>query len=506
MIILDEDDDPQQPKQLSDPSQPVVRASTPTPSLPDYEASQAQHNRWWPNRSKARFRRAALYALVIYFVLTVVIGVPVIVVKLRHKLYKHQNIPPPISPSSSSSLIVVDSETPLFQSSAVECNAWIGPGYDDSGLMRSDLQYTIPLDGTVFLQSNLSYQTAGAELQEVSGTLLVDINEDPTVTDALVAVSMRYSDIGIKNKTSVCLMNVSGSSNGLYIYAPHNLTSPETLIFNITLLFPQSPSLFVSEFVTMLPHFNQHYAFISPRVTFGEVDIGGPMSTVIVDFLTASTITVKSALAPVSGTFNASNSLVLDTVSAPISANISLYNSGAFRQVTFLELNTGNCPLVANVTLFLSPTAPPAVKAPNFIAKAETFNAPLTFDVQHDVSSPPSVIHLRAENNLGEALVSVDNKFAGTFDVSTTFAEASVTLRDANSTQPADLAAMSASSAASSTPSARSLEFDVISGSSLTGWVGTGKRPPVSFKHPFGREGRVEVVSSLSAVTLLLGS
>lgn len=88
MIILDEADEPQ--KFPSDDSHSVRRATTPSPSLPDYEASQsqAQHREpqqqqggwWWHRHSKARMRRAAIYGLIVYFIVTVVVGVPVIVV------------------------------------------------------------------------------------------------------------------------------------------------------------------------------------------------------------------------------------------------------------------------------------------------------------------------------------------------------------------------------------------------------------------------------------------
>lgn len=155
----------------------------------------------------------------------------------------------------------------------------------------------IPLSGLVFLQSNVSYPTDAAEFQMLSGTLAVGINDDPTVSDALVSVSMLYSDVSLKDRTSVCLMNIS-NSNGLYLYVrtimlryddhlnftqvPSNLSESDTLIFNITFLFPQTLSLHVSEFLTWLPHFTQWFTNLTPYVTFDKVTLGGPMSEVIV--------------------------------------------------------------------------------------------------------------------------------------------------------------------------------------------------------------------------------
>ncbi len=110
MILLDGLDkhDQQSPKLVAEASSsfhPITRVQTPTPSLPDYEASQAQlrptsqflqlqiepQDRLRPttqsysdiNEKRTRRRRCrkwTLYVLTTYFLLTVVIGIPIIVV------------------------------------------------------------------------------------------------------------------------------------------------------------------------------------------------------------------------------------------------------------------------------------------------------------------------------------------------------------------------------------------------------------------------------------------
>ena len=85
MIILD-DDQEQLPKLASPP--PVhsalirlSRAATSTPSLPDYETSQKLHRVGiWKHKALSRRWRWAIYGLIAYFVITVAIGVPLIVV------------------------------------------------------------------------------------------------------------------------------------------------------------------------------------------------------------------------------------------------------------------------------------------------------------------------------------------------------------------------------------------------------------------------------------------
>lgn len=95
MIILDGVDDPgiKACNASIDPEDPpVARATTPSPSLPDYEASQAQLNKEPSSsspsssstplsrrRKKSRFWRFAIYGLLIYFLLTITIGIPILV-------------------------------------------------------------------------------------------------------------------------------------------------------------------------------------------------------------------------------------------------------------------------------------------------------------------------------------------------------------------------------------------------------------------------------------------
>ena len=43
------------------------------------------------------------------------------------------------------------------------------------------------------------------------------MNDDPSVVDVRVAVSMSYSDLGVKNSTHVCLVDVY-DGDGVYIY------------------------------------------------------------------------------------------------------------------------------------------------------------------------------------------------------------------------------------------------------------------------------------------------
>jgi hypothetical protein len=77
-------------------------------SLPDYQTSQQQHNDPQGNTERRfgpKFWRAALYAFAGYIFLSIVIGVPLIVIKLRRRAASYSSwVPPPSwnAPISSS--------------------------------------------------------------------------------------------------------------------------------------------------------------------------------------------------------------------------------------------------------------------------------------------------------------------------------------------------------------------------------------------------------------------
>ena len=234
--------------------------------------------------------------------------------------------------------------------------------------------------------------------------------------------------------------------------------------------------------------------------------------------------------------------------------------------------------LNANVTLYVPPSNTTDTTdsdsdsdesfypgGPQFLTHVETFNAPLNMDVSHEEGSGDTNFRVRVMNNLGTTRVSLDNRFAGTFDVNTMFARADVLTWDgtsfdeqydldddgdvsddeddegydssSSSSGVNDLAlntdASSSSTASPSTstagmkknnkvrfflpaapstattdatqPSGRFLEYDLISSSEIRGWVGIPPRPP---PHPprglFGNQSHVDIISSLNSAQLIL--
>ena len=304
--------------------------------------------------------------------------------KLRHHASDHSPFPP--KGSSGSISLISDSAQTLPKSLAVGCNAWAETTPSSATYvvftlryrwiahcLVSSLSYSIPLNGLVFVQSNVSYQSDPSTLQDISGTLSVGVNADSHAKEGVASVTMHYSNKSLKDQTSVCLMNVSNSS-GLYLYVPSNLSSSESLSFNVTFLFPQAPPLYISEFVTLLPHFDQYFASLSEWVNFDKVTLGGPRSQVSVAvsltplppaamshvlcsqsmrrrwrygrpwrrFKATSTSQSRWCWKPSLRTYNASRRYIeTDATFRPIDVNVSLHNLGR-ADPTFLDVSTGN--------------------------------------------------------------------------------------------------------------------------------------------------------------------
>ena len=174
---LDKRDGLQPPKLVAEAStslHPVTRVQTPTPSLPDYEASQAQltpttqsYTEIKEKRTRRRrCRRWTIYALAAYFVSTVVIGIPIIVVvrlhsrshslitadqrcvvpqKLKRKTslktnpYQSWEDNAPLPPRS-----ITLGSAPLRISAAKACNSWNVKDRPDGSMFLSEYVIVLP--------------------------------------------------------------------------------------------------------------------------------------------------------------------------------------------------------------------------------------------------------------------------------------------------------------------------------------------------------------------------
>ncbi|KAE9411252.1 hypothetical protein BT96DRAFT_804006 [Gymnopus androsaceus JB14] len=454
--------------------------------LPDYETSQAQHNspsspdssptsstvsfRKYSlhNTVDSRFWRATLYALAIYIALSVTIGVPLIVTKLTHK---HKSGPPPWVQGSddaalASPLVMMNSG--LFaMSSSIRCNTWNYTRMGDDGLLYSMASYPLHPSGSFSIRSS-AWNTLNNSDVQISGDLTVDINPDPSVTTAVFYLTTVSSSQQIRDECQICFSpeDDDGDSRGI----PTNLTASQSLSFNITLLFPQSSSqLQLDNLVSFLPNFTQNIGPISPRVTFDSLILEGMQMGINSDSVWANTISVTNLLGPITGTFNATQSLKLDTINAPISANLIVVQGPGRQGPTFFSLDTGESEINANVVLLAPPSTNPHI---NFIGHIRNFDGSIRLNVSHDPSTPPAPLDLRIQNSQAPCNVSLDSKFSGNYDLASKLSSAYVSLAS-------NLDDYSSSGSRQIQP-----EIDTIS--SKRGWVGFGSKPSYYDPHTQG--------------------
>ncbi|TFK54184.1 hypothetical protein OE88DRAFT_1654717 [Heliocybe sulcata] len=517
MILLDEEDQHQRKLRPSSVAGPTSRnpedAVPGRDRLPDYETSQAlqdygtshvqqeheivpvkqgkKRRKCWycafGFNSDARFWRATLYALIIYILITIAVAVPLLVLRLRQQREK-KAFGPPWGDESASALLAL----PISDGQVVDCNTWQSGGDDGQAV----LEYKFPVTSSIVFKSNVTHDMEAPRL--VQGNLLVDLNPDHSEDETLVYVNLNYSSAPLLKATNVCHIRGLGS-DGVSITVPRNLAVSDSLYFDMTVLLPSNSngSINIEQLVTFLPSFTQRLGSLYPAVHFTKTTIEGPMSAITVGSLQAEALVVKSSLAPITGTFNASDSLILDTMAAPITANITLTNPRKCGRPTILDVSTGNSGLSANVTLSI--TAPPTTTsnlAPQFLSEVTTFSGDLNLSVVHDPDTAPTHMHLRCQNNLGASSVTLDDKFEGTFSVQTKFDDVLVLGTDAASMmRAADPLGQGRS---------RTFQVDYNATSRMDGWVGWGARPNVKWARKTG-QGRVEVVTSLSPVALDLG-
>ncbi|KAF7964841.1 hypothetical protein HWV62_2510 [Athelia sp. TMB] len=462
-------------------------ASASALTLPDYETSQALQNddevykKPTKKRMDSRFWRSTLYALIIYIFLSLVIVTPILFTMRRKSHHQSSNPPQPWqqgynmgTPSDPASLDDTKGAIPI-------CNSWAHQD-NSNGHHLASSYWSIPATGQFSIRSNASTDV----VQRIWGDLQISMNSNKTSKQAYLSISMQASSSSVKYATNVCWAQTDDACD-LALYVPDNLSNADSLYFNITLLFPHisSPSS-VNKLATYLPTFRQSVGAMSENWTFSSVSMQGDSSVFKADYLQANNLIVQTSSAEISGKFYVTESLTLDTIDAPINAYVTLVNDWTNEEPTFLSMDTGQGPI--DTKIHLVGPRPPNQRT-IFQTSVKTFNAPLSVSVTHDANTPPSEFHLSAVNSVGRAYVTLDNKFQGTFDLSTKLASA-----DINEVDPQSLIADP-----SGGKGKRNYQLDFSTNSRKFGWVGWGNQPK-SMKH----QGHVAVSSTHNPVILHL--
>ncbi|KAG1808201.1 uncharacterized protein BJ212DRAFT_1281051 [Suillus subaureus] len=507
MIIQDEDDllkskdPPVTTPALRYPERAAGRR--PFSPLPDYETSQALALNVLNNDSlitlykpppkrrliDSRSWRAGIIALGLYIILSIIIGIPLIVKKYQddeQPFYPSNYVVPWIPKTPTSRYVTNINNFSNFPANGVSpvCNVWatIGQLDDAQNSIVGEVLNTVSSDGRFSITSNASYMS---NMNVVLGDLFVGINPNTSVTNTTISVRMQASNVDLFDQTLVCF-TLSNNATGLAIYIPDNMSFNDQLLFNITLLYPQSPiTAQVDAFATYLPLFAQTFGDFGNYVNFGRVSIEGPISRIFVSSIEANHILVETSLESIFGQFAASRTLSVSTIQAPININASLFNDPDLMFPTYLEVSTGSSNLTANVTLNAPNRSPP--QRPNFVANMRTFYGQATASFVHDPASPPTAIKLRLENDLGPVNVMFDRYFQGLFQANAKLGIVSVIQGTASSLDPFDPTL------------GRNFLLNYVSDTRTYGWIGWG---PNSWDFLQEQIGEVVVETSIANCTL----
>ncbi|PPR02398.1 hypothetical protein CVT26_011366 [Gymnopilus dilepis] len=460
--------------------------------LPDYATSEAQH---WkvvqpkekkPRLLDSRLLKGALYALALYVFLSVVIVTPIVVTKSRKEYYGQGYIVPTPSLWSIESKVF---STPLELSPAgamaldsnKTCNVWNSTTAWNN---TSALRFTLPASGLVTIRSNV---TSNFTADQIKGSLTVSLNEDLTAQDIAFHVEAQFSSDDLRRKTHVCTAS-RGSDRGLSIFVPEQLGNEDNLNLKIQVLIPGHGA--IDSLVTALPMLSQNFDDLRSQLSINEFYVEGSTRPILCKYLQAPRILVKNVAGSVQGNFNATDSIILDSIKGSIISNVTLTRTFACTKPILLNMDTGDSPLQSHIVLDSVGPVPYTPNTPPFIAKVGNFNGPLDLNVSYGSNAFGSPLHLEVENNLAETNVAIGATYQGSFSAKSKLSQVTVTTsRDSPEYAPPYV------------QTSRTLIYDQNSDDMTSGWIGWGPRPMTNN----WKQSYIDIASALNPVALTFG-
>ncbi|KAL0956381.1 hypothetical protein HGRIS_002528 [Hohenbuehelia grisea] len=464
------------------------------PPLPDYETSQAMEGWHPPLRGKwlgSRGWRYTFYALLVYVALSMLVGIPLIVLKI----YNHGRRHGPLGPLAMSWVDQNSYSSPLYMENGIlvhtgdaKCDEWDVEDKEESGVYVSSTSFALPASGSLAIRATTL--TSASPPDEINGKLRVGINPDASARRASFEVVLRASSVSARAQANICFKN-SGDDRGLLIYVPTNLTTSDHLAIEVKLLLPQSPSqLKLKKLVTYLPGFSQHIEKLNDHY-FNNLNLQGAGAAISLDSVRGEEVVVKNSLAPITGTFNATRHLELDTIEGFVRANITLVHDSSHEGSTYLNIDTGNADVQARIALQVLPKHSLLSPGPSFATHIKTFNGPVDVHVTHTPETSAVPLRMLVQNNLAPSNVTIDGKYEGIFDLQTKLSDAVLYEGEVDS---------------AGDPSGQDREVNILydyrSASRVFGWTGWGAKP----KSWTRDQGHIILQSSMSPVRLQFGA
>jgi len=265
----------------------------------------------------------------------------------------------------------------------------------------------------------------------VKGEFIVSPHPDDDDSDFIVDIMVTYdsNDYNGRNSSAICLMQ-NGNDWGVGIYTPPHVQH-YNLDYKITLLVPQTANpIVLPQFNTYLPWFTHTFNDLNNSLLFEDVSIEG-LSSSIQGALYGQTVNITTTGASITGSYGAQKSLVLQTSLGEIDANVTLGSDQNGPTSLFMKSSKG--PFSATINLSGSSndshsgnssqssgnlTSRNPAFTPEYHTQISCDDSPITLVLRHDASVDSSLLNVQLNTSLNRALVLLDSKFEGNFDLS----------------------------------------------------------------------------------------
>ncbi|KJA17296.1 hypothetical protein HYPSUDRAFT_70850 [Hypholoma sublateritium FD-334 SS-4] len=238
-----------------------------------------------------------------------------------------------------------------------------------------------------------------------------------TVTVNVVA---SYRQEYVRSLAKACLVSRAGNQQGVGIFTPtwESGRRPEnrqyTMVIFITVIFPESSdgssAVAIKSFETDVPdtgHLVAH--FLGSKITFDSISLTGSNSGIYVKALSATKGSLHTSNGAITGSFNTTTSLSLETSNAAIEIDVGLLSDSTEPN---LDARTSDGKINARLRLTSS-----AGEGGNFSVSTITSNSPV-FAIVAD-APVDSALSFEATTSNGDAHVYLHPTYEGAFDVET---------------------------------------------------------------------------------------
>ncbi|RPD57430.1 hypothetical protein L226DRAFT_467615 [Lentinus tigrinus ALCF2SS1-7] len=276
---------------------------------------------------------------------------------------------------------------------------------------RARTTMTLPLSAKeLSFVSGGSFQYGDFELSQ---------SADAVSDKVIVEIKVSFQDKQNFDRSKVCRYNPQKDHWGVGIFTPStwNPYNERNMKFHIHVHLPAikgAAPLQLEQFGTNLLLFAHHIHDISHSTYFEHFRLRTSDRPLVADSLTGNRIYIESANGPISGTFNASSMIRLETSNAPIKVATGLVSSDTLMP-SILWVGTSNGRVENDVTLRSNTSD--GTKG-TFHVTTRTENAPLYLTFVEAPIDSSLTVNAHTSNSPGH--VTLHKTYEGTFDASST--------------------------------------------------------------------------------------